>query len=112
MKIIKEPLTIQEIDQLKTDYGDYFKLTIDLNNEILVAGVKLHADGKPLLIKKGGKTEDIWGGGINLSTKVIDTMAVLNLRSRLGNESMELLDPVKREKFIKIAKKIFVALWD
>ena len=107
MELIKEPLTERKISDLKQRYGDYFKLTVDLESQTLVAGVELHADGEAILLKEGGRPENIWGGGINLNTKEIDATAVLNLRPNLGNASMEILDPAKRERFISIVKKIF-----
>ena len=112
MKLIRKPLSAQEIFVLKKQHGSYLKLTIDLENEILVAGCELHADGEEILLKKGGRTENIWGGGINLETKTIDATAVINLRSSLGNESMEILASKRREKFFSIVKKLFVNLWD
>lgn len=107
MELIKEPLGEEKISELKQRYGDYLKLTVDLDSGFLVAGVELHADGEEILLKEGGRSENIWGGGINLVTKEIDATAVLNLRPNLGNASMEILDPAKREKFMAIVKKIF-----
>ena len=111
MRLIKQPLAKKELVNLKDEYGEYLKLTVDLENEILVAGCELHTDGEMMLIKEGGRTEDIWGGGINLETKTLDTVAVMNLRSNLENSSMEILDPKRREKFFSVVKKLFVNLW-
>lgn len=108
MELIRRPLTKQEISTLRNRYGDYLKLTVDLENEIVVAACELHADGEEILIREGGRTENIWGGGINLEKKTIDTTAIINLRPRLNNESMEILDSKRRKKFLSIVKKIFV----
>lgn len=107
MELIKEPLGEEKTSELEQKYGDYLKLTVDLNSGFLVAGAELHADGEAVLLKEGGRSENIWGGGINLVTKEIDATAVLNLRPNLENASMEILDPVKRDKFMTIVKKIF-----
>jgi hypothetical protein len=104
-------LTKKEIDALKKKYGDYVKLTIDIENEKVVAGGELHADGEKILLEKGSDQKDIWGGGINLSDKIIDTTAVLNIRPRLGNNNLEILDPDIRKKFHAIIKKYFKNLW-
>lgn len=112
MRLISKSLSKQEIAALKKKYGDYLKLTIDLGQRLLVVGCELHADGEEILLEKGSLSTEIWGGGINLKTKTIDTIAVLNLRPNLGNPSMEILDFERRKKFIKIVKKIFVLLWD
>ena len=112
MKFISKPLSKQEISVLKKKYGDYLKLTVDLSQELLVAGCELHADGEEILLEKGSLSAEIWGGGISLKMKTIDTLAVLNLRPNLDNTSMEILDSERRKKFIKIVKKTFVILWD
>lgn len=107
MEYIEHPFNKNDIKQLKDKYGQYIKLTVDLKNRTLVAGSELHADGERILIKKGGESKNIWGGGINLNNLKIDTTAVLNLRPSLENESMEILDSKRRKKFINIVKKLF-----
>lgn len=107
MEFIDRTLSLKETISLQERYGDYLKLTVDIENGWMVAGGELHADGEKILLEKGSKQDDIWGGGINLLDKQIDTTAVLNFRPRIGNDSMEILDPTKREKFIKIAKTFF-----
>lgn len=107
MKYIDNPLNKNDINQLKDKYEQYIKLTVDLENRTLVAGSELHADGEKILMKKGGESKNIWGGGIDLNNLKIDTTAVLNLRPSLENESMEILDSKRREKFINIVKNLF-----
>ena len=43
--------------------------------------------------------------------EIIDTTAVLNLRPRMKNDGMEILDPARRETFLDIVRKYFVKLW-
>lgn len=111
MKFIHTPLSKKDISVLKKKYGDYLKLTIDLVQETIMAGCPLHADGESFLLRRSSSSKNIWGGGINLQNKIIDTIAVLNLRPNLNNNSMEILDQKRRDKFIKIVRKIFVVLW-
>ena len=111
MKEFKNPLTQKEITELKDKFGNYLKLTIDLEKEIVVAGCLLHADGETRLLREGSKQSDIWGGGIDLANKVIDTTAVLNLRPNQDNNSLEIIDADKRKKFINIVKDFFQKLW-
>lgn len=111
MKFINQPLTKKEIETLQKTFGNYVKLTVDIENEWVVAGSELHADAEKLLLDKGSKQDYIWGGGINLKDKQIDTTAVLNLRPRLGNDNLEILDPEKRGKFIDLIKNYFQELW-
>jgi hypothetical protein len=111
MEFVDRILTKEEVLELQKTYGDYVKLTVDLENEWLVVGGELHADGERVLLEKGSRQNDIWGGGVNLKDGKIDTTAVLNLRPRLGNDSLEILDSQRREKFIRIVKGFFANLW-
>lgn len=111
MKYQETPLSLEEITDLNQKYGDYFKITADIDRGNLVVGCPLHADGEKILLAKGSRQESIWGGGLNFLTKEVDCLAVLNLRPNQNNPSMEILDPARREKFIKTVKNIFKALW-
>lgn len=110
MKFVETPLSKTEMDDLQKQYGDYVKVTVDIEKAILVVGCDLHADGEDLLLKKGSIQDDIWGGGIDLRSKLIDSTAVLNLRPRFDNNSMEILDPTRRSKFIMVVKRMFNVL--
>lgn len=112
MKFFSSPLGIQDIKELQKEWGSYLKLTVDIENEWIIVGGELHADGEKILLEKGSLQKNIWGGGIDIKNKQIDTVAVLNLRPKLGNDSLEILDPKRREKFINIIKKYFVKLWN
>lgn len=107
MDLIKGPINDQKINELKKKYGRYAKITADIVEGWIVIGPKLHADGEKILLEHGSGNKDIWGGGINLNNFEIDTTAVMNLRPNLNNNSMEILAPDRREKFISKVKNIF-----
>lgn len=86
MDFIDNKLSKDEIINLRRKYGDYIKLTVDVENKWLVIGGELHADGEKILLGRGSKQNDIWGGGINMIDKQVDTTAVLNVRPRLGEQ--------------------------
>lgn len=111
MKFVDKPLSKEEIENIKKEYGSYVKVTTDIKNKWVMVGCELHADAEETFFEKGSKQDDIWGGGINLIDKTIDTTAVLNIRPRMSNDSMDLLDPVRREKYVSIVKKFFEELW-
>ncbi len=110
MIVIDKILSKEEIKKIQKEYGNYVKVTADLENGWMIVGTKLHADGEKVLLEKGSMQDNIWGGGISLKDKIIDTTAVLNIRPRLGNDSMEILDSEKRERFVKIVKRYFEKL--
>ena len=112
MKYVDKPLKKSEIEQIKKEYGDYVKVTADIEKGDLVYGCMLHADGEEILLKNKSRQDDVWGGGIDLRNKITDCTAVLNLRPKLENSSLEILNSDRRNKFIKIVKKIFKTLWE
>ena len=110
MQLIFAPLSKKDAKALKNTYGSYIKVTVDIAKQILVAGCQLHADGEKILLESGSLQDNIWGGGINLTTKEIDAAAVLNLRPKLQNTSLEILDPQRRQKLIAVVQKMFFNL--
>jgi len=104
--IVKRPLTEEEFKEARKDYQSYIKITIDLEGETAAVGGEYHADAEKILLEQGSKQKNIWGGGFNLETRQFETNAIINLRIP-ENDSCDILDPFKREKFLKIAKKIF-----
>lgn len=111
MKYADVPLKNDEIPKIKKEYGDYIKVTADIEKGDLVYGCILHADGEKILLRRNSRQDNIWGGGIDIKNKIIDCTAVLNLRPKLENNSLEILNFDRRKKYIKIVKKIFKVLW-
>lgn len=89
------------------EYGRYVKIVVDIKNNLMTVGGEWHADGEKVLLENGADKDNIWGGGIDLDTKNIETIALINLRPNLGNNSQEILDKYTREKFINIVKERF-----
>jgi len=104
--LVKDKITLSDLQKAKEDYGDYVKITVDMGNARVVIGGQWHADGEKLLIQNGSKQSDIWGGGINLITNQVETFALINLKSN-DNNSQEILDPKTRKRFIEIVKEKF-----
>lgn len=101
---LESKATKEEIEKAKEEFGDYIKVVIDIFLKRVAMGGKLHSDAERVLIDAGSAQKDIWGGGLDLKSGRIDAQAVINIRPSQGNDSMEILDPVVRSKFMKIAK--------
>ena len=112
MKIVTTQLTKEEILGIQKEFGNYVKITADIEARIMVIGIALHADAESILLEKGGYLDNLWGGGVNFLTKQIDATAVYNIRPRLGNNNLEILDPEVRKKFIDFTKYIFANLYE
>jgi len=102
---LDKPATKDELKKASEEFGVYIKITIDIQKSVCTLGGKLHADGEKFLIEKGSKQENIWGGGYDIKSRRIDSQAVINIRPREMNDSMEILDPIIRKKFLSLAEK-------
>lgn len=103
--IAETKLSPEDFNKAKQDYATYIKITIDIDRKIVILGGEYHADAEKLLLENGSRQENIWGGGINLETKQLETGAIINLRPK-ENPSVEILDEKIRKKFLEIAQRI------
>ena len=108
--IIKDKLTSEDVKKAREEYEFYIKITADIEKEIIALGGEYHADAEKVLIEKYNcLSRNIWGGGYNITTKKIETNAILNLRPGI-NDSMEIIDPEARKKYIELIHKICIDL--
>ncbi len=99
--------TKQEIEKLKERFGVYIKTVIDLKNKVCSAGMDRHFEGEKILLDSGSKQTNIWGGGIDIETKIIDFNSLINIRPNDNNNSNEILDNKVREIYEKLTKFFF-----
>lgn len=98
--------TESELVQLTRFFSDYIKVVADINQKILYGGSEFHADIEKILLDQGSLQENIWGGGVNLKTRKIDCLAIINIRPGV-NPDPNILDQNVREKFINVVKSFF-----
>jgi len=103
--VVKDRLSKEKFEEARRDYETYIKITADLEREVVALGGEYHADAEELLLAQGSYQDDIWGGGVNLETGQFETNAIINLRAD-KNDSTEILDPKKREKFLELARRV------
>lgn len=113
MKIIKDQIKINEIEEMaKNMFGDFVKVVIDIEKEIIALDAELHADQEALLIEKGSSQKDLWG--INLypemhaSDDFIEFDSMINLRPSQGNKSRGVDDEKNQNKIKQIINKIVI----
>ena len=101
------PFTKDEIIKLRKLFDVYIKTVIDIKKRICSAGCDRHFDSEKILLDQGSKQEDLWGGGIDLETKIIDCNSMINIRPKQGNMSNEIQDLTSRQAFDKLMKNFF-----
>ncbi|MDO8620735.1 MAG: DUF5674 family protein [Candidatus Levybacteria bacterium] len=101
------PFTKEEIRKLREQFGVYIKTVIDIKKKICSAGCDRHFESEKILLDAGSKQEDIWGGGLDIETKIIDCNSFINIRPADKNTSNEIQDANKRKKFEILTKYFF-----
>lgn len=104
--ILNQKAIKEDIAKASEEFGDYIKIVADIEKEIVAIGGKLHADSEKKLLESGSAQKNIWGGGLDLETKIFDTQAMINIRPLDHNNSMEILSPKIRDKFLKICSRL------
>ncbi|EKD57355.1 MAG: hypothetical protein ACD_57C00335G0003 [uncultured bacterium] len=104
--ILLKKATDEEVKKVAQDLDGYIKFVVNIKQEILAAGGKLHSDGEKLLLGQGSRQEDLWGGGLDLETDEIDFDSMINLRPGQGNPSREVLSAEIRKKIEGIVRRI------
>lgn len=104
------PYTREEIEKLKESYESYIKTVMDIKNKVCSAGCTMHYESEKILLEKGSRQSALWGGGIDLETKVIDFNSFINIRPNDNNHSNEIQDAKIRETYKKLTKFFFSEL--
>ena len=102
-----EPFTKEEIIKLRELFDAYIKIVIDVEKEICSAGADRHVDSEKILLENGSKQSNLWGGGIDIETRLIDCNSFINVRPLDKNTSNEIQDPDLRKKFEDLTKYFF-----
>ena len=82
------------------------KLAVDIDREILAGGGELHADCEQVLLENGSQQENVWGADWYPEVKRVGFESLINIRPRQQNRSMEIKDPILREKIEMIVKNL------
>lgn len=107
-----KPFTKDEIKKLSEEFDVYIKTVIDTNKKICSAGCNRHFESEKILLDQGSSQSDLWGGGIDINTKIIDFNSFINIRPNDNNPSNEIMDPKIRSKFEKLMRYFFKEIYD
>lgn len=101
------PYTKNEIKKLRELFDSYIKTVVDVRRKVCSAGCDRHFESEEMLLKDGSSQSDIWGGGIDLETKVVDFNSFINIRPNDGNTSSEIQDAKIRKRYEELSKYFF-----
>lgn len=102
-----EPFTSDEIKKLKEQFEVYIKTVIDIENRVCSAGMDRHFEGEEILLQEGSKQSSLWGGGLDLETRIIDFNSFINIRPNDNNTSNEIQNPDIRKRYEELTKYFF-----
>lgn len=108
----KDPYTKEEIKKLREEFDTYIKTVIDIKKKICSAGANRHFESEKILLNQGSHQSDLWGGGIDTETKVIDYNSFINIRPSDNNASNEVLDSEIRKTFDELTKYFLKAVYE
>ncbi len=106
--VLTKKASKEEIEKAKEEFGNYIKAVVDIEKKIVVIGGRFHADAEKILIEKGSVQQNLWGGGIDPVTGKIDFQAIINIRPKQNNDSMEILDQNIRKTFESTVKRFLI----
>ena len=107
-----ELFTKEEIKKLRELFDVYIKTVIDVERKICSAGADRHFESEKILLDDGSKQSNLWGGGIDIETKIIDCNSFINVRSQDNNTSNEIQSPELRKRFEDLSKYFFKELYE
>lgn len=106
------PYTKEEIEKIKEQFDVYIKTVIDIKKKICSAGSDRHHESEKILLDDGSIQENIWGGGIDLETKIVDFNSFINIRPANNNTSNEIQEKNIRKEYESLTKYFFKELYE
>jgi len=104
--IIRSRATKQQMEEMLQTLSTYIKLAVDIQRGILAGGGVLHADCESALLEDGSNQEDIWGADWNPFSQQVTFEALINIRPRQNNPSLDILDLTIRKRVAEITHQL------
>jgi hypothetical protein len=111
--VLQHRVPAETLKQLCEEYFKSFvKFVVDIQKEIIAVGGELHSDAEAELLRRGSAQRDLWGGNFfpfNPPEKRIEYTALINIRPREGNTTMEVQDPVVRKRMREVVERLLLS---
>ena len=86
--------------------GSYIKLAVDVGRDLLAGVGELDADCEQALLDDGSQQAEIWGADWYPHTCEVGFEALINIRPRQQNFSLEIQDPALRERIERVVRHL------
>ena len=87
--------------------GSFIKLAIDVRNRNVAGGGEMHADCEAVLLNQGSDQDDVWSADWYPAAEQVGFESFINIRPRLGNRTLEIQDPARRDLVEEIVRERF-----
>jgi Protein of unknown function (DUF5674) len=90
-------------------FEDMVKYVVDVSRGVIAAGGEMHADAEEVLLEDGSRQDDLWGANYYPGRGregCIEYTSLINIRPSQGNRSMEVQDPVVRERVLELTFRL------
>ncbi|MFH1562461.1 MAG: DUF5674 family protein [Nitrospirota bacterium] len=104
--IVRQKATYSEITDMLETLGDYIKIAVDIERQIIAGGGELHADCEEALLNDGSNQKDVWGADWYPKAKKVFFESFINIRPKQNNRSMDIQDPKTRNFVEKIIREL------
>lgn len=113
IKIVRDSIKKSEVEEIaKKGFGDFVKVVVDTEQEIMIIGSELHSDGElELSEKENSKRENTWGVNIypkKQGDELIEFDSMINLKPQFNNRSRGVENESIRAKIREIVKKLII----
>ena len=110
--ITDKKVTIEQLKLLcERWFGDMVKVVVDVQKEMLGIGGDLHADAEAMLMERGSNQKDLWGANVypwHEPEERIEFTALINIRPKQDNHSIEIEDDEMRSQVRDIIEKLII----
>jgi len=103
--IIRSRASSQQMTDMLEALETYVKLAVDVRRGIVAGGATMHADCEAVLLEDGSQQEDVWGADWTPAAQQVTFEALINIRPRQDNPSMEILAPSTRKRVAQIVSE-------
>jgi hypothetical protein len=110
IRIVREIVPKAELAAIaETQFGDFVKAVVDVDQGIMAIGGELHADEEAVLLDHGSRQENLWGINLYLhksAAEWIEFDSLINVRPSQQNRSRDVQDLQLRERIRVIVTRL------